>query len=274
MAHAGSCSFQQCQLPFHLQKKQIKILLPASGKVGCLVEAQLWYPSKHFLWSHLQAMPLPMLLSSMHYFSLLRIFSSFPLWLFQAQHGFQRALSFFSFLVMHLHKQKHFVLHTRKPSGIGQASPTCHGYAVFSCLIAFPSSKININYLEERRRFVFKLNQFLQISTICNLPLHQGKGAMLRLSPAGSKRWVGTHPGLTFGSLPIPSSPPALDQAVRPKSCKKTCPELTPSSNTLFIWPNTWPFEAFPKFWSVHNHFGQCKNLILTLIGAQNKNCT
>lgn len=77
--------------------KNIKILLPASGEVGCLVEAQPWCPSKYFSWSHLQAMLLPMLLSSMHHCSLLRIFSSFPLWLFQAQHGFQRAMSFFLF---------------------------------------------------------------------------------------------------------------------------------------------------------------------------------
>lgn len=182
----------------------------------------------------------------------------------------------FSFLAIRLHKQKRFVLHTRKPSGIGQASPTCHGYAFFSCLIAFPPSKINRNDLEERRRFVFKRNQFLQISAICNLPLHQGKRAMLRLCPAGSKSWVGTDPGETLGSLPIPSSPPALDQTVRPKSCKKTCPELSPASNTPSISPNTQHFEAFPKFWSVHfhNHFGQRKNLILTLVGAQNNNWT
>lgn len=67
-------------------------------------------------------------------FLLLSLAVSFSAWL-------PKGYELFSFLAIRFHKQKHFVLHTRKPSGIGQASPTCHGYAVFSCLIAFPPFK-------------------------------------------------------------------------------------------------------------------------------------
>lgn len=149
----------------------------------------------------------------------------------------------FSFLAIRLHKQKRFVLHTRKPSGIGQASPTCHGYAFFSCLIAFPPSKINRNDLEERRRFVFKRNQFLQISAICNLPRHQGKRAMLRLRPAGSKKLGGYRSRWDTGlsAHPLISTSPGPD--CETKILQENCRALPCQQHPLY-------FTKYSPFWS------------------------
>lgn len=146
-----------------------------------------------------------------------------------------KGFELFSFLVIHLHKQKHFVLHTRKPSGIGQASPACHGYAVFSCLIAFPPSKININYLEEREGDLFSNETNFSKSlppaiSHCTRVREQCSGCAQQ-APKAMWRQIQVRPWALCPSPHLHQHWTRLSDQTPARRPTLTFPELTPASN-------------------------------------------